>query len=93
MADSIEQYTKTSCDVTEVRMGMMSLATALALARVHGVQFAATYLFEAGINLDVAIELLCTERTRAECGRHLIASVRKTVQPTSVDAQQRRRKI
>ncbi len=35
------------------------LAIAIELARLHGVKFAASYLFEAGVDIGVAVEGLC----------------------------------
>lgn len=54
----------------EMCMRTTKLATALALARVHGVQFAAAYLCEAGISIDVAIELLAAERCTCRFREH-----------------------
>ena len=42
-------------------MGPTYLATAIALARIHGVQFAAAYLCESSIPIEVAVELLVDE--------------------------------
>lgn len=39
-------------------MTQLILATAIELRRVHGVQLAARYLFEAGISLEIAREIL-----------------------------------
>lgn len=39
-------------------MASTTLATAIELARIHGVRFAASYLCEAGIDLEVALEVL-----------------------------------
>lgn len=36
----------------------MVLATALELARLHGVRYAALYLFDVGIDVEVAVDLL-----------------------------------
>jgi hypothetical protein len=44
-------------------MGTTVLATALELARLHGVRFAAFYLSEAGVAIDVAVEMLALGRT------------------------------
>lgn len=65
---SVEDYSKVSSNAIEVLMKTTRLATALTLARVHGVQFAAAYLYEAGVSIDVAVELLATDRsTRQSC--------------------------
>lgn len=39
-------------------MSQLILATAIELRRVHGVKLAAHYLFEAGIALETALEIL-----------------------------------
>lgn len=41
-------------------MRTTTLATALELARIHGVQLAAAYLCDTGVSIDVAVELLAT---------------------------------
>jgi hypothetical protein len=41
-------------------MRTTTLATALELARFHGVKLAAAYLCDAGVSIDVAVELLAT---------------------------------
>jgi len=39
-------------------MSSMILATALELARLHGVRYAAFYLLDSGIDVEVAVDLL-----------------------------------
>jgi hypothetical protein len=51
-------YMRMSCYAARVTMGTTVLATAIELARLHGVRFAASYLCEEGIALEVAVETL-----------------------------------
>jgi len=54
----LEDYTRMSKDATSIRNSPTILATALALGKIHGASFAATYLHDAGIEADVVAELL-----------------------------------
>lgn len=53
-----EDYTRMSNEATKIDMSPMVLATAIALHRIHGVHFAAAFLHDAGVSIDVARELL-----------------------------------
>jgi len=51
-------YMRMSRDATKIGNSRSVLATAIALQRAHGVRSAAAFLFEAGIAIEVALELL-----------------------------------
>ena len=53
-----EDYTRMSNDATTIEVRPMVLATAIALHRIHGVYFAAAFLHDAGVSIEVACELL-----------------------------------
>jgi len=57
-AGFLEDYTRMSKDATSTRNSPTILATALALAKIHGTRFAAAYLHDADIAADVVVELL-----------------------------------
>lgn len=57
-AGVLEDYIRMTNDATKTTVSPMVLATALELCRVHGVRLSAAYLQEAGVALDVALELL-----------------------------------
>lgn len=50
-------------------MSSMILATALELARLHGVRFAAFYLLDSGIDVEVAVDLLGSRVSHSPCRR------------------------
>lgn len=47
-----------SNNATKIDMSPMILATAIALQHTHGVYFAAAFLHDAGVAIEVACELL-----------------------------------
>ena len=53
-----EDYTRMSNDATKIDVSPMVLATAIALHRIHGVHFAAAFLHDAGVPIEVSCELL-----------------------------------
>lgn len=53
-----EDYTRMSNDATKIDVSPMVLAAAIALHRIHGVHFAAGFLHDAGVSIEVACELL-----------------------------------
>lgn len=59
------------------------LATALELARIHGVRFAASYLSEEGIAIEVAVEVLahgrCDPDDQAEESGRLASGARSII--------------
>jgi len=57
-AGFLEDYRRMSKDATSTRNSPTILATALALEKIHGTGFAATYLHDAGIAAEVILELL-----------------------------------
>lgn len=58
----IKDYMRLNHDDARVTMSTTILATALELARLHGVRFAASYLRDAGIAIEVAVEVLAHGR-------------------------------
>lgn len=61
-AVEIEDYMRLNHDDARVTMSTTILATALELARLHGVRLAASYLCDAGIAIEVAVEVLAHGR-------------------------------
>ena len=61
-AVEIEDYRRLEHDDARVTMSTTILATALELARLHGARFAASYLCDAGITIEVAVEVLAYGR-------------------------------
>jgi hypothetical protein len=57
-AVEVEDYRRLNRNDARVTMSTTILATALELARLHGVRFAASYLCDAGIAIEVAVEML-----------------------------------
>jgi len=53
-----EDYTRMSNDATKIDVSPLALATAIALHRIHGGHFAAAFLNDAGVSIEVACELL-----------------------------------
>lgn len=60
-----------SHNVAWVIMRMTILATALELARLHGVKFAASYLYEEGIAIEVAMEVLTHKCIEIRPAKHI----------------------
>ena len=67
-AGVLEDYMMMSDDATEIAKVPLVLATAIELRRIHGARFAAAFLFDAGVAIEVALELL-------RCRVHPYASV------------------
>ena len=67
-AGVLEDYMMMSDDATEIAKAPPVLATAIELRRVHGARFAAAFLFDSGVAIEVALELL-------QCSVHPNASV------------------
>ena len=61
-AVEIKDYMRLNHDDARVTMSTTILATALELARLHGVRYAASYLCDAGIAIEVAVEVLARGR-------------------------------
>jgi hypothetical protein len=61
-AVEIKDYMRLNHDDARVIMSTTILATALELARLHGVRLAASYLCDAGIAIEVAVEVLAHGR-------------------------------
>ena len=81
-AVEIKDYMRLNHDDARVTMSTTILATALELARLHGVRFAASYLCDAGIAIEVAVEVLVHNRhnqapvnlSKNSCARDPISS-------------------
>jgi len=58
----VEDYMRLDHNDARVTMSTTILATALELSRLHGVRFAASYLCDAGIAIEVAVEVLAHGR-------------------------------
>lgn len=71
LADRIKEYIRMSNNVAQVIMRMTILATALELARLQGVKFAASYLYDEGVAIEVAMEVLAQKCIEIEPAQHI----------------------